>query len=322
MNAQSSQTKALNSSRAIEPRWLPLDVCRETLKNAGMGISFVRAWRMKRPRTGVFFTGRDEELEWYSFQALRSLLGVLGSVRGLDILEIGPGDFLSSGLSLLAAGASSYTVIDRFPGPYRSPEGKKWYLGIQRAWPRIFPQFAWPDYLRAEEFPEANEDRVRVLAGAVETAQSPQKYDVVCSYQVGEHVTDVNEFAKANARLLKPGGVAVHRVDFGPHDCWLHYADPLTFLRFPDWLWALMGSNRGTANRRRHHEFCSAFEAAGLQVEIAGREFFPEEQIDSSRFAKRFHGVPPESIATKTAVYVCRLQHTGAAAQQDIRKTE
>jgi hypothetical protein len=51
--------------------------------------------------------------------------------------------------------------------------------------------------------------------------------------------------------LLKPKGIMVHRVDYGPHDVWRSYPDS-TFLRIPEALWQAMGSNRGYPNRVRH----------------------------------------------------------------------
>ncbi len=285
---------------------LYLDVCREVAKNTAMGSARVRAWRLNRPRAFTAFTHQDEELERYAFLALRSLLGITGSVKNLHIVELGPGDFMTSGLALLAAGAASYTVIDRFVGDYSKPEAKEWYREVEKAWPRIFPEMPWPDYLRAENFPEGYEDRVQVLPIPIEEVTAERRYDVVCSYQVGEHVSDIDSFAEMNERLLNPGGVAVHRVDFGPHDCWFYYRDPLTFLRFPDWLWSLMGSNRGTPNRHRFHEFCAAFEKAGLKVEIVSRDLFPEGKIEHRKLAKRFRAMPQDSLAIGTAIFVCR----------------
>jgi SAM-dependent methyltransferase len=258
-----------------------------------MGFPQVRRWRLTKPRAGVY--------------PLRNLLNVIGSVRGLNILEIGPGDFMTSGLALLAAGAQTYTVIDRFVGDYEKPEAKVWYRGIQDAWPRLFPDKVWPEYLRAEDCPEAYADRVKILTGTIEEATAPKQYDVVCSYQVGEHVDDVDAFARANSRFLKPGGVAVHRVDFGPHDCWAFYEDRLTFLRFPDWLWRLMGSNRGTPNRKRFHEVRTALEDAGLKVDVMGLELFSDEMVANSRPNKNFTGMPFESLKVGTAIFVCRI---------------
>lgn len=296
-----------SSQRPVDKRSLSLDVLREVGKNVAMGIPPVRAWRLRRPRAGALFSGRDEELERYAFFPLRNLLEVLGSVKGLDILEIGPGDFMTSGLSLLAAGAKSYSVIDRFIGDYQKPEAKVWYKGIQNEWPRFFPKLDWPDYLHAEDFPEAYASRIEILTGTIEEAYSPKQFDIVCSFQVGEHVRDIDAFAQANARFLRPDGVAVHRVDFGPHGCWSCYEDRLVFLRFPDWLWNLMGSNRGAPNRFRYHQVCAAIKNAGLKVEVSGLEHFPEDIIRRARLAKKFQGMPFESLSVGTAIFVCRL---------------
>jgi cyclopropane fatty-acyl-phospholipid synthase-like methyltransferase len=40
----------------------------------------------------------------------------------------------------------------------------------------------------------------------------PEKYDVVCSFQVLEHVADLNSFIKASVGCLKPGGILIYSV--------------------------------------------------------------------------------------------------------------
>jgi hypothetical protein len=122
----------------------------------------------------------------------------------------------------------------------------------------------------------------------------------------GEHVTNISSFARTTARLLKPIGAAVHRIDFCAHDCWTHYRDPLTFLRFPDWLWSAAGSQRGTPNRFRHHEFCRAFEDAGLIVSTVDLEALPIECVRWDRLLKRFRVMARESLNVAAVVYVCR----------------
>lgn len=284
-----------------------VDVCKQVAKNFGMGIKPVREWRLRRMRAASqVFSTDDEFIERYALLAPRHLLGSLPSLNGLHIAELGPGDYLTSGFALLAAGAASYTVIDRFPGNYDSPEAKRWYVAVQEAWPRLMPDHPWPEYLRAADFPEAYRDRWRLISAPIEDIQPDRQYDVVCSYQVGEHVSDIVAFAKMNARLLAPDGLAAHRVDFGPHDCWFYYPDPLTFLRFPEWLWKLMGSNRGIPNRRRFHEFNAAFAEAGLKVETTDLSYFDEDKIDRKALGKRFRSMPYESIRVGTAVYLCR----------------
>jgi len=282
---------------------LAQDVVLQVAKNTAMGVPVVRSWRLRRPRAGAAFDGKPESLERFAFLGLRALWAVVGDVRGLRIAEIGPGDYLTSGLALLAAGAKTYTAIDRFPGAYGGPEAKSWYRGIRDAWPRTFPDRAWPDDLEPEAFPESYPHRVETIARPIEAIAAEERFDLVCSFQVGEHVTDLHAFARVNAKLLVPGGTAIHRVDFGPHDCWCRYDDPMTFLRFPEWLWRLMGSHRGTPNRFRHHEFLEAFDRAGLTPRRPPlTDAF--DVVRPAHLARRFKEMPVESLRVQSAIYV------------------
>lgn len=306
----------LSSTRSDSPRQgfidIVLDTCREIAKNFAMGIPAIRRWRVGRPRTASRFQGSLSELERYAFFPLRHVRDVTPSIAGLRILEIGPGDHLGSGLAFLAAGAASYTAVDRFSGDYAGSSAREWYRGIRRFWPDAFPDLPWPSDLDAENFPIAGSGRVKLLPFGVELLSSKRqpdgplsKQDVVCSFQVAEHVLDISSFARLSKDLLSPSGFAVHRADFGPHDCWLRYEDKLTFLRFPDWLWSLMGSNRGTPNRCRYHELRSAFEGAGLSVETVKIERL-ETPIRRSKLARRFRTMAIESLEIISAIFICR----------------
>jgi SAM-dependent methyltransferase len=279
------------------------DLTKEIAKNFLMGIPTVRRLRLKRPRTATSYSKTDEFLKLYAFYSLNTLREYLGDLRGKSICEIGAGDYLTSGLSILASGASRYTVIDRFAGDYYSQTAKHWYKQIQENWQRFYPETPWDKTLDAENFPENSADRIELIKEPIETAESGHKFDVICSFQVGEHVSDINAFAKVHRRLLKDDGAGLHRVDFGPHDCWCYYRDPTTFLRFPDFFWHLSSSNRGTPNRRRHHEFMAAFEQANLKVEILKLEFFDEDAINFQLMDKKFITMPRDSLLVGTAIY-------------------
>ena len=285
------------------------DFLKETAKNVLMSSSAVQKWRLKRPRAGAYFTGSDAELDRYAFSSLDFLLKFVGEVRGKSICEIGAGDYLTSGLSMLAAGAARYAVIDRFPGDYTGEIAKKWYRGIEEHWARTYPEIPWADNLKAADFPENYRDRLELIKEGIETAETSSRFDIVCSFQVGEHISDIDAFAELHQRLLKkPDGIGLHRVDFGPHDVWHSYRDPLTFLRFSDATWQMTGSNRGAPNRFRHHEFMAAFERAKLKVEIVHSEDFDENQIEFARLDPKFQKMPRESMLLGTAIYLLRLQ--------------
>jgi hypothetical protein len=277
---------------------LAADVARETAANAAMALPPVRTWRLRRPRAGSSFAGAPEQLDRYAFQALRGVEGVIGSVAGLDILEYGPGDTLSAGLSMLAAGASSYHALDRFAPDYSSAEAKRWYGAVRAGWDAAFPGRPWPADLDPARFPEGYGDRVGTLRDSVESARYEQRF-------VGEHVRDIRRLADQTARFLRPDGVAIHRVDFGPH-AWERYDDPLLLLRFPSPLWRLMGSNRGLPNRVRHHEFLQAWANAGLSVDCRDLHTFDPGTIEFDKLDRRFRTMPRESLLVQDVVYVCR----------------
>lgn len=279
-----------------------IDLLSQIGKNFLMGISPVRRWRLKRPRTSTLHENIDEFLKSYAFSSLNLLLENTGEVRGKSVCEIGPGDYLTSGISILAAGASRYGVIDRFPGDYFGEPAKQWYRTIGERWGEFYPERHWaaepPD-----GFPENAAERLELCNEPLESAVMAHRYDIVCSFQVGEHVSDIDAFAEFHNRVLNSGGIGLHRVDFGPHDCWAAYRDPSTFLRFPDRVWNLTGSNRGVTNRKRHHEFLEAFEGAGLNVEVLYTDSFDKSMIDLKKLDWKFRQMPVESVLTGTAIY-------------------
>ncbi len=279
------------------------DLTKEIAKNFLMGIPSVRRLRLKRPRTATSYSNTDEFLKTYAFSSLNILREYLGDLDGKSVCEIGAGDYLTSGLSILAAGAARYTVIDRFPGDYFGEQAKYWYQQIEENWQRFYPKIVWNKELDAAGFPENYTDRVEIISEPIETAETENKFDVICSFQVGEHVSDIAAFAEIHRRLLKTGGVGLHRVDFGPNDCRFYYRDASTFLWLPVFFWHLASSNRGTPNRRRHHEFMLEFERANLKVEIPHLEFFDESEVNFQSMNKRFVTMPRDSLLTGTAIY-------------------
>ena len=277
------------------------DLVTQIVKNLLMGSPAIRKWRLKRPRTAVETENVDQFLKANAFASRDLLLEYVGDLKGRTVCEIGAGDYLTSGLSILAAGASKYGVIDRFPGDYFGETAKFWYGEIEKHWDRFYPEMKWT--LDASGFPENSGSNLELIGEPLETAQTKQKYDIVCSFQVGEHISDIDAFAEIHNRVLTENGIGLHRVDFGPHDVWFWYRDPGTFLRFSDKIWNMTGSNRGVPNRKRHHEFMEAFQRANLHVEVLYTDDFDRTAMDLNKLDRKFRKMPLESVLTGTAIY-------------------
>lgn len=228
---------------------LAANVLADIAKNIAMGVPALRAARLRFSRTA---RAPDQAgIERYIGLLAGPVFDLCAGVEGKSVLEIGPGDNLVTGLAFLAFGARSYTAIDRFPGAYRSARAQAWYAALAQ-------YFAQP-------VPSIDDPRITVIEGAVERIGNIGSFDIICSLAVGEHVTSVSAFANFTCTSLRPGGTAVHVVDFSGHH-WHRDADPDLFRRFPEWLWHAMGSNRGLPNRVHFADYLTYFEEVGLKV--------------------------------------------------------
>jgi hypothetical protein len=273
-------------------------VCLEIAKNAAMGIPAVRRARLARQRTAP--TLDRTQLDRYAFPLLDRVTKHLGPVSGKRILEIGPGDHLASGLAFLAAGARSYAALDRFPGAYSGEQSRRWYRLVAEAWSEKYPDLKWPGHLDPETFPESPE--VTTFQASVEDFSDRGTYDLVCSFAVGEHVSDVRAFAAVNQKAIGQSGAGFHVIDFGGHQ-WDRPDDPYLFLRFPNPIWRAMTSNRGLPNRARFHDYVAAFADCGLAVDIVDRRMFRPSASRPPAWVSR---LSEESASIQEATFITR----------------
>jgi hypothetical protein len=158
----------------------------------------------------------------------------------------------------------------------------------------------WPAHLDPERFPDYAE--VTTYQVPVEDFDERGRYDLVCSFAVGEHVSDLRAFAAANQRSIAPAGAGVHVIDFGGHQ-WERSDDPYLFLRFPDPIWRAMSSNRGLPNRARFHEFVAAFAESGLSVDVVDKKLFRSVRSRPPSWLGR---LPEESTTIQEATFIVR----------------
>ncbi len=151
-------------------------------------------------------------------------------------------------------------------------------------------------------------------ADAAATGLPDASVDVHTSFMVFEHIPpEVLSGILAEARrIVKPGGVLVHRIDYSDH---FSHSDarisPINFLRYSDGAWARIAGNRYMyQNRLRHDDYVRMFESAGTAV--------TDVQADTDRRAvavlanqilpldERFAGKPREVLAITGAWITAR----------------
>jgi len=135
--------------------------------------------------------------------------------------------------------------------------------------------------------------------------------DFCYSVDVLEHVDDVRGVMRHHAKILRPGGVGVHAVDFSGHNAFA--GTDIDFLTCPDWAWNLMHSHLITSNRLRPSQVTGAALDAGLEVEqVVPTRTVTVERVEELRakLNPRFANLPADELRILEAIVVLRAPAT------------
>lgn len=171
------------------------------------------------------------------------------NIEGANVLEVGPGDNLGVALQFYAAGAREVTCVDRFQLPQTAPTTERVYEQVVRELDGAAATRA-KDVLRAGAC--TLEPAVRHLQAPIEGLEQllgEEKFDLILSRAVLEHVANLDQAWSSMVRLLKPGGVMLHKVDLRNHSL---FADlhPLYWMTIGEAQWRWLSAPDPTLNRR------------------------------------------------------------------------
>jgi SAM-dependent methyltransferase len=94
--------------------------------------------------------------------------------------------------------------------------------------------------LSSDDPPRLNPALATLHVGLLENLSLPQPVDLVYSFDVLEHVEDLDAFFSCCSRTLKPGGLSLHKFDLSGHEFFEDPMPPLDFQTYPRWLYRLM----------------------------------------------------------------------------------
>lgn len=252
--------------------------------------------------------------------------GVLPDLRGLSILELGPGPNFGTMLLCRACGAQ-VAVFDKYLAQWDAKYHPHFYRALKRECESHFPYADWSGLDRIIEASRHDESIIRAAAG--DLAEPPcsfddASFDAIVSNAVLEHIGDTAAMAGELARLTRPGGVGVHQVDFRDHRA---QDRPLTFLTIPEESAAqtFLTSRNSQGNRVRPHELASDFAAAGFVVESVEPNMFasPEHLAEvRAHLIDRFAAMSDEQLMIVSARFFVRRSgaERGAGADDAIAR--
>ncbi len=176
------------------------------------------------------------------------------AIQSKRVLEIGPGDHLGVALMFVAAGASQVVALDKFRAPADAARARA-LLDVLRTHLDA-PARQHLDSAVAGKGPMAfDPDTLRYLPGhALETCPKtldPGSFDYIVSRAALQEIHEIDAAFSAMDRLLRPGGVMVHRIDLRDYGMFsaagMH---PLTFLTIPEMVYRWMSTATRKPNRR------------------------------------------------------------------------
>jgi cyclopropane fatty-acyl-phospholipid synthase-like methyltransferase len=250
---------------------------------AGLVAGVANAWRhrIRGYRTPRRFPNDDYD------QSLRYARKVVDrwidrssiDLLGRDVLEIGPGPDLLTGVVLLGRGARSYLAVDLFPLATNVPAAVYRAAGADPA--RL-------KYQR-EDFP--------ALTGV------RGSYDLVVSNATLEHIADVPALFRRLSELVPAGGLMVHHVDAKTHTRPFADRDPLNVFRFGPVIYRAFAFP-GMLNRLLSSDYLTAAENAGFDASAVLGTVADDAYLQRTRVARAFRD--RDDLSQLSFTLVCR----------------
>jgi SAM-dependent methyltransferase len=215
------------------------------------------------------------------------------SVVNKNVLELGPGSDLGTGLYLLSKQVSQYVAVDINNLVQNAP---------RELYDVLFDLIASrgganTDSLRQELrlAQDGTGHRLRfVCSPNFDLASSVKSgsIDLVFSQAAFEHFEDFNRFVQDLDFVTRPGAILVAEVDLQAHSRWIRDKDPLSIYRYSDPFYTLLRCS-GSPNRLRPYQYKAALERCGWKnVQIKPLTVLDEKHFAGVKnsLAKQFGG--------------------------------
>jgi hypothetical protein len=202
-------------------------------------------------------------------------LQVMGrTLQEAKVLILGYGGYYGLAVELLRLGAARVDLLDPYAHPHRAAN-------------RALAATAAPYLLLEGDKVRLNPDWMRILRSAEGRGQSgdPERYDVVLSWSVYEHVQDPARLTEQLARRTAIHGCHVHYIDLRDH----YFRRPFEMLCHSEHLWRKLLNPPSNLNRLRAWQYPPLFHPHFERVEMDILERDPEAlQRTRSRIRLRF----------------------------------
>jgi hypothetical protein len=251
-------------------------------RRVAVAIYYATRWRFKqllrlpeKPNLHVVQSGYKKALDRHT-RVCRTMEPYFRSVRGIKgsvVAEIGSGDCLAAADMLLGIGARHAHLLDQRPiivsHQHRAIVGA---LAADTTLPNK------GDILMNTEPVRLNNEKATTHTGLLEFIGLPEPPRLIYSFDVLEHVEDLNGFFRRCREMSTPDTMHVHKFDLSGHEFFEDPLPPLDFQTYPDWLFNLMFPKYRRAAGHFADEIFDAMRTNGCTIEqvVALRTAVPD----------------------------------------------
>lgn len=208
------------------------------------------------------------------------------------VMELGPGTSLIIALNCLFDGANKVYLVDKYPRlDHESISRNIGYFKKNSS-------TCLKKFINLQTF-ELNPDHLALVENSVEDLKDVEskEIDVILSHNVLEHVRNVRSSFKEMFRVLKPGGLMHHHIDFRDH---YNFDKPLKFLKYSDWVYEsfLTKEKYSFTNRLRLDDYLQLIHSTGFEVAELEKKTLPPDNLNRHRLHKKFKDKDKEVLLT------------------------
>jgi hypothetical protein len=183
-------------------------------------------------------------------------------LKGNIAVEIGAGDCLAAADMLLGMGVRHVHLLDQRP-IIISPRHRA--IADALSADNTLPNKG--DILAGAEPVRLNREKATSHIGLLEVVGLPEPPQLIYSFDVLEHVEDLNGFFRRCREVSKAGTMHVHKFDLSGHEFFEDPMPPLDFQTYPDWLFNLMFLKYRRATGHFADEIFDALRANACAIE-------------------------------------------------------
>lgn len=214
-----------------------------------------------RPRSRVMDSGLNHAVSRYS-RVCHTLLAHISNpeiLAGAIASEIGCGDCYASADMMLGLGARHVHLVEFQPLELTENDRRTLHaIAAEGGLPNKGELFEPGEALMLDP------KKATYHQGLLENIRLPEKVDFLYSFDVLEHVEDLDGFFAYCGEVVKPGGMMVHKFDLSGHGLFEDPMPPLDFLTFPRWLFNIIFPKYLRAVGHFADEFLTVMEKHGF----------------------------------------------------------